>query len=152
MTDEPDIKQQITIHTENVYGRKCERRKWTSTKPLPEYIENTSPRSGWDCIDDSAYRNAMIGRKPTPYADYAAMLRYRYAFGELDYSFNILAGLIEKFYGEERRHKFFDFFPAANKLYRIDDRTTAPLNGWSLDQDRRMLDELKSYDELGYHK
>jgi hypothetical protein len=127
-----------------------------------KYIEDAMPRSGWDSPSfeaaETAYKNAMIGRAPTPYADYAYQLRERHrgVSGQNARSFLMLADLICRFHGEERSLKFWDFFPSNATRYRIDDRTASPhygfilpVKGWQLDQDRSCV-EANSYDEWGY--
>jgi len=109
----------------------------------PDYLEEKIPRSGRPCTCGATYHNAMIGRAETPFADYAALLRRQ---GPKNYQ---LASSIEKFYGEQQSHVFFDFFPAAAATYRIDQRTSAPISGWQLDQDRRCRDG-QIYDKWGY--
>ena len=113
-------------------------------KTAPDYLEKLHPRSGEECTCGATYRNAMIGRPETPFADYALMLRRQGNYR--------LARLIEIHHGEQHNLKFFDFFPAQGELFRIDDRNTEPLEGWRLDQDRRMKDDLWMYEEGGWVK
>jgi hypothetical protein len=109
----------------------------------PKYLEDKIPRSGRPCTCGATYHNAMIGRAETPFADYAALLRRK---GPQYYG---LASSIEQHYGEQQNHVFFDFFPVRQTVMRFDDRTTAPMQGWKLDQDRRCQDG-QFYDPWGY--
>ena len=119
-------------------------------KTFPDYLERKIPYSGSDCLgDDAPYKNWMIGRQPTIFADYAQFLRKKHS-EEPGQGWSMLADLIEIHYGEQRSHVFFDFFPASQRVHRIDDRTTGPDRGWKLDQDRRCLDDLRKYDSGGW--
>lgn len=109
---------------------------------MVDYLDKL--HSGEPCTTGATYRNTVRGRRETPYADYAHTLRQQHQYE--------LARLIEKHSGEQRNLKFFDFFPAQGRLVRIDDRTTEPLEGWQLDQDRRMKDDLWMYDKDGWLK